>query len=169
MCAGALSAAILGYSGSALAAPEAAAEYTAPAKKTASTEAQIFGQHQQKRPLSVSERKLAQDASLTARLNYDSTAQQQENLLRRPSRLSVNQSKAQMKGTRVAASIALAAACDRQLFANASGAALVNAVQSSTTSCINDLFGASGVQAAAIFKEAQMVTIADAFRTAAAR
>lgn len=168
VCASALSAAFLSFSGSALAAPAAATQQAVPAKKTASTESQIFGQHQQKKPLSVAERRLAQDDGMTARLSYDSTAQQQENLLRRPSRLSVNQSKAQLKGTRVAASVASAAACDRQLFASASGAALVNAVQSSTTSCINDLFGVSGAQAAAIFKESQMLTIADAFRTAAA-
>ena len=54
------------------------------------------------------------------------------------------------------------AACDATIFANASGSALVTAVKSATTECINDLFSVSGAQGALIFPEAKMVTIANA-------
>lgn len=53
-------------------------------------------------------------------------------------------------------------ACDSSAFANASGSALVTAVKSATTECINDLFSVSGAQGALIFPEAKMVTIANA-------
>ncbi|MCB1569351.1 MAG: M9 family metallopeptidase N-terminal domain-containing protein, partial [Xanthomonadales bacterium] len=55
-----------------------------------------------------------------------------------------------------------ALACDATIFANASGAALVTAVKSATTECINDLFSISGAQGALVFPEAKMVTIANA-------
>jgi microbial collagenase len=44
---------------------------------------------------------------------------------------------------------------------------LVSLIKSSDINCINDLFSVSGSQANAIFKESQMVTVANAFRNAA--
>lgn len=58
---------------------------------------------------------------------------------------------------------AAAESCASADFANLSGAALVAKVKGSTTSCINTLFNTKGADAAKLFSEAQMSTIAQAF------
>ncbi|AFR31381.1 M9 family metallopeptidase N-terminal domain-containing protein [Arthrobacter sp. Rue61a] len=57
--------------------------------------------------------------------------------------------------------------CASAEFANLSGAALVAKVKGSTTSCINTLFNTKGADAAKLFSEAQMSTIAQAFLSSA--
>ncbi|MFE6175633.1 collagenase [Streptomyces sp. NPDC056464] len=60
-----------------------------------------------------------------------------------------------------------AAPCTPGDFGRRTGAALVAFVKASTTDCVNTLFGVTGTDARAVFREAQMVTIAEAFtRTA---
>ncbi|MEV5507618.1 collagenase [Streptomyces orinoci] len=58
--------------------------------------------------------------------------------------------------------------CTPADFASRSGSDLVDFVQSSTTDCVNTLYGVSGSDAYNVFREAQMVTIANAFQSAAA-
>ena len=58
--------------------------------------------------------------------------------------------------------------CNDSQFASLSGTALVNAVKAADVTCINDLFNLTGSTATNTFREAQMVTIANAFNTAAA-
>ncbi|RHY22226.1 hypothetical protein DYB32_009562, partial [Aphanomyces invadans] len=60
------------------------------------------------------------------------------------------------------------AVCSTSTFASATGSALVAAVKAATTDCINSLFSVSGADAYSIFREAQMVSVADALRSAAA-
>ncbi|GHH10293.1 collagenase [Streptomyces lanatus] len=61
-----------------------------------------------------------------------------------------------------------AAPCIPGDFGGRTGAALVAFVKASTTGCVNTLFGVTGTDARAVFRESQMVTIAQAFtRTAA--
>jgi microbial collagenase len=56
-------------------------------------------------------------------------------------------------------------ACDLNQFATSSGSALVTAVRNAElTTCLYDLFDVTGTQAAQIFTEAKMITIADAMR-----
>ena len=52
--------------------------------------------------------------------------------------------------------------CDDTIFAGVSGAALVTAVKSASTSCINALFSIDGALGAQVFPEAKMTTIANA-------
>ncbi|MGC9539091.1 collagenase [Streptomyces sp. UG1] len=62
-----------------------------------------------------------------------------------------------------------AAPCTPGDFGSRTGAALVAFVKASTTGCVNTLFGVTGADARAVFRESQMVTIAQEFtRTAAA-
>ena len=56
------------------------------------------------------------------------------------------------------------ASCSPADFGSRSGAALVSLVQSASTDCVNTLFATTGPTAAAVFRESQMVTVADAFR-----
>lgn len=58
----------------------------------------------------------------------------------------------------------IAAGCDVNTFANATGTALVTAVKSADVSCIDTLFGLSGPDGARVFPEAKMVSIANAMR-----
>lgn len=58
--------------------------------------------------------------------------------------------------------------CNSSQFASLSGASLVNAVKAATTECINSLFSLSGSTAAGTFREAQMVSIANALQSTAA-
>lgn len=58
--------------------------------------------------------------------------------------------------------------CDLTVFANASGAALVNAVRNAEVSCLNGLYGIGGSQAGLTFGEAKMITIANALGSYAA-
>jgi microbial collagenase len=60
------------------------------------------------------------------------------------------------------------AECDLTRLTSSTGSALVSAVRSASVSCINETFALSGSQANAAFRESQMVTIADAFRSQAA-
>ncbi|MFJ7071763.1 collagenase [Streptomyces sp. NPDC098781] len=60
-----------------------------------------------------------------------------------------------------------AAPCTPGDFGGRNGAALVAFVKASTTDCVNTLFAVTGTDARAVFREPQMVTIAEAFtRTA---
>ncbi|WP_374519328.1 collagenase [Undibacterium squillarum] len=135
-------------------------------RKSGSMESMVFGQHHQHKALSPAERMPKQaSTSTTSKVDY---SKKQTTSLQRPSLLKANLSVAEKASAPKGVSKAAVAACDRAAFASASGSALVNLVKSSSTDCINDLFGVSGSQAAAIFKESQMVSVANAFRTAAA-
>ncbi|MGW1991487.1 collagenase [Embleya sp. NPDC001921] len=57
-----------------------------------------------------------------------------------------------------------AAACTVADFASRTGAALVQQIKASTTDCVNTLFTVTGPDAASIFREAQMTTVAYALR-----
>ncbi|MGW4541702.1 collagenase [Streptomyces chartreusis] len=61
----------------------------------------------------------------------------------------------------------LKAACTPGDFGGRTGAALVAFVKASTTDCVNTLFAVTGTDAHAVFREAQMVTVAEAFTRAA--
>ncbi|MFE6944775.1 collagenase [Streptomyces chartreusis] len=60
-----------------------------------------------------------------------------------------------------------AASCTPGDFGGRTGAALVAFVKASTTDCVNTLFAVTGTDAHAVFREAQMVTVAEAFTRAA--
>jgi microbial collagenase len=57
--------------------------------------------------------------------------------------------------------------CTAADFGSRSGGALAAYVKASTTDCIKTLYSLTGTDAAAVFKESQMVAVADAFSTAA--
>ncbi|MFC9331800.1 collagenase [Kitasatospora sp. NPDC057015] len=61
-----------------------------------------------------------------------------------------------------------AAACNTSDFTGRTGAALVQQIKSATTDCVNTLFGLTGNDAYAAFREAQMVTVANALRDVSA-
>ncbi|AVR95654.1 collagenase [Pseudoduganella armeniaca] len=131
--------------------------------KAASIEDLYRGAHHQKRPFDASERKPSVAPSTNAYLKYGDSPEQQTE-----SRALVRPSKELARGVAGLDANATLAACDTSLFAGASGSALVNAVKSSTSDCINTLFGVTGTTAGAIFSESKMVTIANAFASAAA-
>nr|WP_188270086.1 MULTISPECIES: M9 family metallopeptidase [unclassified Streptomyces] len=58
-----------------------------------------------------------------------------------------------------------AAACDIGAFSSRTGSALVQQVKTADPSCVGELFGVTGADAYGVFREAQMVTVADALRT----
>ncbi|MGW1953221.1 collagenase [Streptomyces sp. NPDC001920] len=62
---------------------------------------------------------------------------------------------------------ARAASCTPADFGSRTGAALVAFVKASTTDCVNTLFAVTGTDARAVFRESQMVTVAQAFTSAA--
>ncbi|MER5867611.1 M9 family metallopeptidase [Kitasatospora sp. NPDC002040] len=62
----------------------------------------------------------------------------------------------------------LAAACNVSDFTSKTGAALVSQIKASDLTCINTLFQLTGSNAQAAFREAQMVTVANALRTVSA-
>jgi microbial collagenase len=126
--------------------------------KVASTEAQLIGAHHQQRKFTTAERKPSAPPQLSARLKYGANDSDPKQIIKRPSRF---------KAGGESFAMAAAAACDLQLFATSSGSALVNAVKSSTSECLNDLYNVTGTTAGQIFNEAKMVSIADAFRTVA--
>lgn len=130
--------------------------------KAGSTESQLFGTHHQSRKLSAAERQPQVPAQLNARIKYGTSEAERNLVLPRPSKLS----KTTLSNGKVMASPP-AAACDTQVFANSSGSTLVNAVKTSTTDCINQLFNVTGTTAGQVFNESKMVSIADAFRTTA--
>ncbi|MFI1395814.1 M9 family metallopeptidase [Streptomyces sp. NPDC020681] len=59
-------------------------------------------------------------------------------------------------------------ACQVSDFASKTGSALVQQIKVSEVSCINTLFGVTGSDSRALFREAQMVTVANALRDTAA-
>ncbi|MGW2254210.1 collagenase [Kitasatospora sp. NPDC001660] len=66
-----------------------------------------------------------------------------------------------------AATLAAAASCTPGDFGSRTGAALVSFVEASAPDCVNTLFGVSGADAGGVFRESQMVTIANAFHSVA--
>lgn len=127
-------------------------------EKSPQTEQQIFGRHVQQRQLDASQR-MPQQAPMSRWVGsgFDAT-DVRKNVLKRPS-IAVN------RGARETA----AASCSSTQFASLSGQALVTAVTSAPTSCINDLFGLSGSIAANTFSETKMATIASGLTTVAGR
>ncbi|MEW2176596.1 collagenase [Streptomyces sp. NPDC005406] len=67
-----------------------------------------------------------------------------------------------------AAGLAPAAACSVSDFTSRTGSALVQQVRSSTTDCVNTLFGVKGNDGYLAFREAQMVSVAAALRDGSA-
>ncbi|MFE6624516.1 collagenase [Streptomyces sp. NPDC057740] len=61
------------------------------------------------------------------------------------------------------------AACTPADFGSRTGAALVALVKASTTDCVNTLFAVTGTDARAVFRESQMVTVAEEFTRTAQR
>ncbi|MFE2287098.1 collagenase [Streptomyces sp. NPDC059443] len=61
---------------------------------------------------------------------------------------------------------ALAAACNIADFTSKTGSALVQQIKASDLDCVNTLFQLKGADAKAAFREAQMVSVADALRSA---
>ncbi|WP_190285587.1 collagenase [Montanilutibacter psychrotolerans] len=126
-------------------------------RKSPATETQVFGAHRQQAGLDASRRMPHQvPISRFVETGYDH-ASARNNALNRPS------IRAQLARSKVAA-----AACDAGQFGNLSGGALVAAVKGATTGCINQLFSVSGPNAYNTFREAQMVTVANALATSAA-
>ncbi|WP_406090976.1 M9 family metallopeptidase [Streptomyces sp. NBC_01013] len=76
--------------------------------------------------------------------------------------------KAKARSASKAAGLAPAAACSVTDFTNRTGSALVQQVKSSTTDCVNTLFGVKGNDGYLAFREAQMVSVADALRDGSA-
>nr|WP_237419448.1 collagenase [Kitasatospora sp. SID7827] len=66
------------------------------------------------------------------------------------------------------AQAAAAQTCAYTDFGSRSGADLVNFVKGSTNTCVNTLYNVTGTDAGAIFKQANMVTVANAFKDLAA-
>lgn len=66
------------------------------------------------------------------------------------------------------AKAAASQSCRPSDFSSRTGSALVSYVKGSTTACISSLFNVTGSDAHGIFQESQMVTVADAFASAAA-
>ncbi|WP_406456447.1 collagenase [Streptomyces sp. NBC_00876] len=76
--------------------------------------------------------------------------------------------KAKARSAAKAAGIAPAAACSVADFTSRTGSALVQQIKSSTTDCVNTLFGVKGNDGYLAFREAQMVSVADALRDGSA-
>ncbi|MEU1008716.1 collagenase [Streptomyces sp. NPDC005890] len=73
----------------------------------------------------------------------------------------------QPMSTKSAGSAAKAAACTPADFGSRTGSALVAYVKAATPDCVNTLFSVTGTDARAVFRQAQMLTVANAFtRTA---
>ncbi|WP_185297548.1 M9 family metallopeptidase [Streptomyces finlayi] len=76
--------------------------------------------------------------------------------------------KAAARAKAKSAGIAAVAACNVTDFTSRTGSALVQQVKTSTTDCVNTLFGVKGNDGYLAFREAQMVTIARALRDGSA-
>ncbi|WP_285565896.1 M9 family metallopeptidase [Streptomyces sp. RTGN2] len=76
--------------------------------------------------------------------------------------------KAKARSAAKAAGIAPAAACSVADFTSRTGSALVQQIKSSTTDCVNTLFTVKGNDGYLAFREAQMVSVADALRAGSA-
>lgn len=127
------------------------------AAKMPSTEKQVFGAHVQQRALAPSKR-MPQQIPLSRKVDsgYDHS-DLRGNALKRPS----------LTRRTKAMAAAAAAACNTSQFASLSGSALASAVKAADSACINALFGITGSTAYGTFREAQMVTIANALKTSA--
>jgi microbial collagenase len=133
--------------------------------KSASIEHQLMGSHVQKARINAAERKPSAPTQAVARMKYGSQEEASPTVLR-PSKYGANVRN--LSATTIKAMAAApAATCNTSVFATSSGTALVNAVKTSTSDCINELFSLTGTAAGQTFNEAKMVTIADAFRTTA--
>ncbi len=132
------------------------------ALKSPSMERQVFGEHIRQKSSDPSRRMPHQSPiSRVVESGYDHSSAR-TNVLNRPSILM------QYKSGQISLRANAAAACDANAFGSLSGSALVAAVKSATTECINDLFNVSGSSAYNTFREAQMVTIANALYGSAA-
>ncbi|MEU8890801.1 collagenase [Streptomyces sp. NPDC048442] len=80
--------------------------------------------------------------------------------------LPATQNAAQRKKARSAAKAA--AECNVSDFTSKTGAALIEQIKQSETTCINTLFSVAGADSKALFREEQMVTVANAFKEVAA-
>lgn len=126
-------------------------------EKSPQTERQIFGEHIQQRELPPSRRMPTQSpVSQWVDTAYDH-ADPRLNVLQRPS----------VESSELLRGAASVAACNSSQFASLSGASLVAAIKSATTSCINELFSLSGTSARDTFKESKMVTVANALTSSA--
>ncbi|MGQ4584542.1 collagenase [Lysobacter sp. F60174L2] len=126
-------------------------------EKSPQTERQVFGHHIQQREHPASRRMPTQPPiSQWVDTAYDH-ADPRINVLQRPSL----ESSVMMRGA------ATTAACNSTEFASLSGSALVAAVKSATTACINELFSLTGSTAGDTFNEAKMVTVATALASSA--
>ncbi|MBW5247845.1 M9 family metallopeptidase [Streptomyces sp. P01-B04] len=76
--------------------------------------------------------------------------------------------RAKARSAAKAAGIAPAAACSVADFTSRTGSALVQQIKSSTTACVNTLFTVKGNDGYLAFREAQMVTVANALRDGSA-
>ncbi|MFD7427794.1 M9 family metallopeptidase [Streptomyces sp. NPDC059818] len=76
--------------------------------------------------------------------------------------------KAKARSAAKSAGTGAAAACSVADFTSRTGSALVQQVKSSTTDCVNTLFGVKGNDGYLAFREAQMVSVANAMRDASA-
>jgi microbial collagenase len=130
-------------------------------RRMPSLEDQIVGGHIQASPLSPSARLPRQPAVAREHTSYDH-GHSRADMLRRPSFRMPNAYR-----LRTGRAVSAAAACDPNAFQSLSGASLVSAVKSADTSCINSLFNLTGTTAYHTFRESQMVTVANAFRTSA--
>ncbi|MFF8731843.1 collagenase [Streptomyces sp. NPDC015171] len=86
----------------------------------------------------------------------------------RPQRLAAVQLPPQQPAfTRPAARPARAASCTPADFGSRTGSTLVSYLKAATPDCVNTLFSVTGTDARAIFREAQMLTVANAYTRAA--
>lgn len=76
--------------------------------------------------------------------------------------------RAKARSAAEAAGLAPAAACSVADFTSRTGSALVQQIKSSTTDCVNTLFGVKGNDGYLAFREAQMVSVANALRDGSA-
>ncbi|MDJ1136321.1 collagenase [Streptomyces iconiensis] len=74
----------------------------------------------------------------------------------------------QRPSMKTATKSARGAACSPGDFTSRTGAALVKQITSSTTDCVNTLFGLTGADARGAFRQEQMVTVANALRDGSA-
>ncbi|AUG75266.1 hypothetical protein CFP65_0291 [Kitasatospora sp. MMS16-BH015] len=71
--------------------------------------------------------------------------------------------------TPLAAARAAAASCTPADFSSRTGSALASFVEASTTDCVNTLFSVTGSNAGGVFRESQMLAVANAFQGLASR
>ena len=128
--------------------------------KMPSLEDQISGGHIQSGKRDASQRMPLQPEPVRAHRDYDH-GRDQYDILARPS------FKARMRKGMSLAQAAAAATCDPNSFQSLSGTALVSAVKAATPDCVNQLFNLTGTPAYNTFREAQMVTVANAFGASA--